>query len=223
MAESLDEPLGVVARDELADEPVRLRETLEAMEIEALLLERAHEPFDDAIALGLANVRRRDRHPQPLHLVDPRIGDVLRAPVAPNPQPAGDVLREAAEHLAHALAERLERGPAITDLRGVPAYELVHAVVDGAEEPAPAMRFGVEPCRVGAPHLVRARRGDRAGVRRVAIRWAEAPGREQVMHPHQAQDAFPADGQAPMGQAGPDLPIAFAVERGRHRPQAVPL
>src|SRR5262245_64849966 len=99
MAESLDEPLGVVARDELADDPTRLGETLEAMEIEALLFERPHEPLDDAIALRLADVRRRDRHPQPLHLVDPRIGDVLGAPVAADPEPAGDVLREAAEHV----------------------------------------------------------------------------------------------------------------------------
>jgi len=38
-----------------------------------------------------------------------------------------------------ALAERLERGPAITELRGVPAHEFVYAVIDGAEEPAPAV------------------------------------------------------------------------------------
>src|SRR5215471_18750336 len=151
MAESLDEPLGVVAGDELADDPPRLGETLKAMEIEALLLQRAHEALDDTVALRLADVRRRDRHPQPLHLVDPRIGDVLRAPVASDPQAAGDVLRKAAEHLAHPLTERLERGPAITDLRRVPAHELVHAVVDGAEEPAPAILFGVEARRVGNP------------------------------------------------------------------------
>src|SRR5499427_9866206 len=59
MAESLDEPLGVVAGDELADDPTRLGETLEAMEIEALLLQRAHEALDDAVALRLADVRRR--------------------------------------------------------------------------------------------------------------------------------------------------------------------
>jgi hypothetical protein len=40
------------------------------------------------------------------------------------------------------------------------------------------------------------------------------------MPAHQAQDAFPADRQAPMGQAGPDLPIAFAVERGRREYRA---
>jgi hypothetical protein len=112
MAEPLDEPLGVVPPDELADDPARLGQTLEAMEIEALFLQRAHEAFDDAIALWLADVRRRDGHPEPLHLVDPRIGDVLRAPVAADPESSGDVLREAPEHLAHTLAQRLERGPA---------------------------------------------------------------------------------------------------------------
>src|SRR5215831_12601521 len=181
MAKPLDEPFGVVARDKLADDPMRLGETLEAVEIEALLLERAHEPLDDTVALRLADVRRRDRHPQPLHLVDPRIGDILRAPVAPNPKSAGDVLRETAEHVAHALAQWLERRPAIAELRGVPAYELVHAMVDRAEEPAPAVCLGVEPRGVGPPHLVRPRRGDRPSVRRVAIRRPEPPGREQLM------------------------------------------
>src|SRR4029450_6672905 len=57
-------------------------------------------------------------------------------------RPRATSLREAAEHLAHALAERLERGPAIANLRGVPAHELVHTMVDGAEEPAPAIRLG---------------------------------------------------------------------------------
>src|SRR5439155_6049991 len=90
MAKPLDEPFGVVARDELANDPPRLGEILEAMEIEALLLQRSHEALDDAIALRLADVRRRDGHPEPLHLVDPRIGNVLRAQVAANPESAGD-------------------------------------------------------------------------------------------------------------------------------------
>src|SRR5499427_1045270 len=152
MAESLDEPLGVVAGDELADDPPRLGETLETMEVEALLLQRAHETLDDAVALRLADVRRRDRHPQPLHLVDPGIGDVLRAPVAADPQATRDVLREPPEDAAHALPQRLECGPAITDLGGVPAHELVDAVIDRAEEPAPAIVLGVEARGVGAPH-----------------------------------------------------------------------
>jgi hypothetical protein len=58
-----------------ADEPARLGEILKAVEIEALLLERAHEALDDAVTLGLPDVRRRDRHRQLLHLVDARIGE----------------------------------------------------------------------------------------------------------------------------------------------------
>lgn len=112
MAEPLDEPLGVVADDELADEPSRLGEILKAMQIQALLLERPHEALDDAVALGLADVRRRDRHAEPLHLVDPGVGDVLRPPVAANPEPARDVLREATEDVAHALAEGPVPAPA---------------------------------------------------------------------------------------------------------------
>src|SRR5205085_3447195 len=96
VTESFDEPLGVVAGDELGDDAPRLGEALEAMEIEALLLEGAHKALDHAVALGLPDVRWGDRHPQPLHLVDPGIGDVLRTPVATDPQPARDVLREAA-------------------------------------------------------------------------------------------------------------------------------
>jgi K+-sensing histidine kinase KdpD len=35
-----------------------------------------------------------------------------------------DVLREAAERVTHALAQRLERGPAIADVRGAPPHQL---------------------------------------------------------------------------------------------------
>src|SRR5436309_188426 len=220
MAESLDEPLGVVPGDELADDPARLRERLEAMEIEALLFERTHEALDDAVALRLPDVRWRDGHPEPLHLIDPRIGDVLWPPVAADPEPAGDVLREATEHVAHALAQWLERGPAITDLRGVPPDELVDAVIDRTEEPAPAVLLGVEAGRVGAPHLIRPRRGDRAGVRRIAVRRPLAPWRQELMLAHQPQDALAADGEPAMGEPRADLPVALAVERRRdeHRP-----
>src|SRR5215831_20157023 len=213
MTEPLDEPLGVVAGDELADDPARLGETLEAMEIEALLFQRPHEALDDAVALRLAHVRRRDRHPQPLHLVDPGIGDVLRAPVAPDPETPRDVLRETSEDVTDTLAQRLERRPAITDLRGVPADQLVDAMIDRAEEPAPAVRLGVAPRRVGAPHLVRPRGGDRAGMRGITIRRAQTPGREQLVRPHQPQDALAPDGESMVGEPRADLAVTLAVER----------
>jgi hypothetical protein len=86
--QAFDEPLGVVPSDELPDEPPRLREARELVQVDALFLERAHEAFGDAIALWFADVRRRDRAPEPLHLVDPGVGDVLRAPVTAQRQAA---------------------------------------------------------------------------------------------------------------------------------------
>jgi hypothetical protein len=43
MAEPLDQPLGVVPRDELPDDAPRLVEGPELVQVDALLLERAHE------------------------------------------------------------------------------------------------------------------------------------------------------------------------------------
>src|SRR5438132_5979810 len=104
-------------------------------------------------------------------------------------------------------------GPSIAELGGVPADDVSAVVIDGAEEPAPAVRLRVEPRRVGAPHLVRPRRGDRAGVRRVAIRWPEAPRGQELVLAHEAQPALAPDSEAAMGQAGADLAIALAMER----------
>ena len=49
------------------------------------------------------------------------IRDVLHAPVTADLESAGDILHEAAEHVANALPQRLERRLAIADLCGVPA------------------------------------------------------------------------------------------------------
>jgi hypothetical protein len=43
----------------------------------------------------------------------------------------------------HPSPERLEHDPAIIDLAGVPADELVNAVIDRAEEPAPPVLLGI--------------------------------------------------------------------------------
>src|SRR4030095_7577564 len=152
MPQALDEPLGVVAGDELSNDPPRLGEMPETIEIEALLLECAHEALDGAVALGLEDVRWRDRHPKPLDLIDPGVGDVLRAPVAPDPKSARHVLRGAPADLADPLAQGLERGPAIANLRGVPADQLGDAMIDGAEEPTPAVPLGIEPGGIRPPH-----------------------------------------------------------------------
>jgi len=55
------------------------------------------------------------------------------------------------EGLPHALPNRLERGPAIAELGDVPAEQLIGVMVDGPEEPAPAVFLSIEPRGVGAP------------------------------------------------------------------------
>src|SRR5262249_19394659 len=212
MAEALDQPLGVVTGDEGADDLLRLLEARELVQVDALLLERAHEALGDAVALRFPDVRRRDRAPQPLHFVDPGVGDVLRAPVTPDGQTARHVLTEPAEGVVDALANRLERRPPIPELRGVPTHDFVEMVIDRPAKPAPALPLGVEPCRIGAPHPVGSIGDDRAVVRRVAIRRAQPTRRQQPVAAHEPQHALPAQGQPPVGQARPDLPIAFPVE-----------
>ena len=97
---ALDQPLVVVALDELGDDRPRLLERLKAMEIEALLLfsvrmKRSMTPLHSG-----ADIRRRDRDPQSLHLVAPGIGNILRPPVAAYRESPGDVLAEGAEGVA---------------------------------------------------------------------------------------------------------------------------
>ena len=85
---------------------------------------------------------------------------VLRPPVVPRTEAQGDGLAEAAYVGQDALADRLQRRPAVahfgtTSLRDVPADDVRGAVVDGPEEPAPALLLRPEPRRVRAPELVR--------------------------------------------------------------------
>ena len=70
---------------------------------------------------------------------------------------------EAAHVGPDALADRLQRRPAIALLRHVPADDVRSAVVDGPEEPAPALRSRPEPRRVRTPELVRPLRLDPLG------------------------------------------------------------
>src|SRR5207244_6756878 len=77
----------------------------------------------------------------------------------------------------HPLPDRLERRPAIADLRDVAAHHLGRVVIDCPEESAPALALGVEARCVRAPHLVGPRRDDRPRMRRVAVLMARAARR----------------------------------------------
>ena len=61
----LDDPLVVVTFDEGAYYGSCIIERLEAVHIQALLLQGTHEALDNAVALGLAHKRRARADPKP--------------------------------------------------------------------------------------------------------------------------------------------------------------
>src|SRR5215813_14227826 len=192
--------------------PMIRRASSRLAQVDALLFERPHEALGDPVALGFADVRRRDRTPEPLHLVDPGVGDVLRAPVTADGQPPRHVFAESAEGVANALANGLQGRPPIAELRRVPADDFVEMMIDGSEEPAPALPLGVEAGRIGPPHHVRTIRDDRPVVRRVTIRRPQPTGSQEPVRPHQPPDALAAEVQPAVRQARPDLPRTFPME-----------
>src|SRR3954451_24909699 len=145
MIQAFDQPLLVIALDEGANDRTCLVERLEAVQPDALFLERAHEALDHAVALRFADKRWTVRDAQPAQLGAKRIRHVLRAPVAANRQAPRHLFAECSEGHAHALMNRLQRRPAVADLRAMPADDVVTRVVDRPEEPAPAVSLGVEP------------------------------------------------------------------------------
>lgn len=56
IAQPFDEPLSVVPADELPNEPPGLLEGFEAVQVEALLLQRPQKALDDPVTLGFADV-----------------------------------------------------------------------------------------------------------------------------------------------------------------------
>src|SRR6185369_6669981 len=139
MVVTLHEPLRVVAVDESADLVLGMGEIDEAVQPQALLLQRPHEALDHPVALRLADEERRGLDPEPPQFRAEGMRGVLRPPVAAHAEPARDVLAEPPEGVPHALVERLERRPPIAALGRLPPNELVGRVIDRAEEPAPAV------------------------------------------------------------------------------------
>src|SRR5262249_59025646 len=119
--QALDDPLGVVPRDERADDLPCLLEVAELVEIEALFLERPHEPLGAPVALRLPDERRRVAEAPALDLVHERVRRVLAAPVVTQGHAEGDLRRDRAEGRRHALADRLAGPPPRARPRDVPA------------------------------------------------------------------------------------------------------
>src|SRR5947209_18861365 len=147
----LDQPLGVVAGDEVADGVTDLVDGLVDATVHDLLLERAKEPFDDTVRLGLADERVAGAHAPEADLVVEMFGEERAAVIMSQRHAAGGAGADMAEHIAHRHADGLDGGVAIAALGDVPAERLGVPVFDDAEQPDLAVLDGDDLGRVGGP------------------------------------------------------------------------
>ena len=105
-------------------------------------------------------------------------------------QPCGDPLVEAAELLAHALAERLQRLEAVAREGGVDADALAGAVIDGHEHTDLAFLGGDGGGHVRPPHLVGSFRDDGPVVGLGTVGMANPLRGLEAVLPHQPADAL---------------------------------
>ena len=143
------------------------------------------------------------------------VGQVVRPVVVPQPQPAGGAGADPAEAFADTLAEGLqglEAGPA---LGGMQTDALGRAVVNGHEDTGRPLGDGHRGRHVGAPHHVRRLGGDRAVVRRRAMRLAHAVRGLEVVRTHSSAHPL-LRGPNPLDpQLRPGFPVALTMKRRR--------
>src|SRR3712207_927666 len=108
-------------------------------------------------------------------------------------------------------ASKLERLEAVAGGGGVAADALAGAVVDGDEDPGPALGEGDGLGHVGAPHGIHRGGGDGAVVRAM-VGTADPVRRERPVLAHQPADPPGRGADAGMAQPGPDLAVALAVQ-----------
>src|SRR5712692_5188701 len=215
MAVPLEQPRPIVPLDELPNHQPRFVERREVVEVEAFLFQRPDPALHDPVALRLADVARARPDPEPAQLTQELVRRVLRAPVHAEPQAERDLRGVVAVGTLHALADRLQRRPAVPHFRHVPPHDILDAVIDRAEEPAPALPLRVEARRIRAPELVGPGHDDRPRMRAIASGVLPARRREEVGHAHQPQHPCLADVDPPRPQPRPHLPVPLRVKRAR--------
>jgi hypothetical protein len=97
----------------------------------------------------------------------------------------------------------------------VPPDDILDAVIDRAEELAPALPPGVEARRICAPQLVGSGHDDRPRMRAIAPGVLPPRRRQEASRAHQRQHARLADLDPPRPQPLPHLAAPLAVKRTR--------
>src|SRR5262249_27292195 len=208
-----DHPLLIVTPPKLLQGLDQLGDRGEVPDPEDVLLEGSDKTFGDAVALRLPDEARRAGHAEERQLLLKVVTHGGTAVVVADGQPGGDPLVEAAEVLAHALAERLQRLEAVARFRGMQADALPGAVIDGDEDVDLALLGGHGRGRVRAPHLVGSLSDDRPVVGLRAMGLADAIRGLEAVLAHQPAHPLLGSPDALVAEPGPDLAVAFAVER----------
>src|SRR6185437_15863313 len=116
-----DQPLGVVAGDEVADGVTDLVDSLVDSAMHDLLLEGAEEALDDAVGLGLADEGVAGGHAPEADLVVEMVREERAAMVVSQRHATGSAGAAMAEHFPDRHADCLDGGVAIAALADVPA------------------------------------------------------------------------------------------------------
>src|SRR5262249_59442046 len=128
-------------------------------------------------------------------------------------QPCGDPLVEAAEVLAHALAERLQRLEAVAREGGVDADALAGAMVHRHEDTDLTVLGGHRGGHVGAPHLVGVFRDDGPIMGLGAVGMSDPLRGLKAVLPHEPADALLRGPDPLEAEPGPDFAVTLARER----------
>src|SRR5213079_1210319 len=112
----LDQPLGVVAGDEVADGVTDLVDGLVISTVHDLLLQRAKEPFDDTVRLGLADERIAWGHAPEADLVVEVFGEERAPVIVAQRHAASGAGADVAEHFPDRHTDGLDGGVAVAAL-----------------------------------------------------------------------------------------------------------
>src|SRR3954467_6149113 len=210
VAVPLDDPGLVVNLPELLERQAQLLDGGEGSDPEQVLLQRPDEALGAAVALGLADERRRALDAEEADLGLEVVADVLAAVIVAEPQAGGDVLGEGAMASADGLPDRLQGLEPVGAAGGVDADALGRAVVDGDEHRGLTLA-GHHRGQVGPPHQVDPLGRDRAVVGLRAARMTGTLVGEQAVLAREPQDAAAAGADAGEAQPRPQLAVALAV------------
>ena len=215
-----DDPVVVEAAGEVAERLVELPDRAESLQPEQLLLQRADEAFDAAVALRLPHEGRARLDAEGLELVLECVRDELAAVVVAELRVPRDLVLVASLREVHSLAEALDRLESRASQRGADAEAFARALIDDHEDSGVSL-LGQASGGIDGPHLVGLRGRDRAVVRLGPAHAGRTVLGEDAVLAHDPEHAAHRGADAVLvAQPQPDLAVAFADKEVRGEDRA---